>query len=111
MEEARLARVDLDAPSSRARVRSPDSGDAPQGSRSLLSVAGQEVESLELEATTAASDLLWRLRLTYSGQAGDGVVVADDRGKPFRTVGVRGQQAWRVEGSETGVLRPVRHFG
>lgn len=111
MEEVRLARVDLDSPSSRVRFWSPDSSEAPQRSRSLLSVSGQEVEMVEVEATTAASDLLWRLRLVYSGPAGDGEVVVDDRGQPFRTAGVRGQQAWRVEGSETGVLRPVRYPG
>lgn len=109
IEEVRLAQVDLDSPSSRVRFWSTDSDKAPQGSRSLLSVSGQEVEIVEVQAITAASDLLWRLRLIYSGPTGEGEMVIDDRGQPFRTVGVRGQQAWRVEGSESGVLRPVRH--
>lgn len=109
VEEVRTATLDLDAPGSRARLWLPESGEAPPGSRSLLSVSGQDVEILEVKASTFASDLLWRLRFYYSSPGGERVLVVDNRGKPFRTAGVQGQQAWRLESSAEGVLKPVRY--
>jgi len=109
VEEVRTAVLDLDAPGSRVRLWLPESGEAPPSSRSLLSVTGEDVEILEVHASTLARDLLWRLRFYYSSPAGEGVLVVDNRGRPFQTAGVRGQQAWRLESSAEGMLKPVRY--
>ena len=54
-----------------------------------------EVEILEVWATTAECDCLWRLRLNYTVGGERKTEIIDAHGEPFRTSGIGNSDVWR----------------
>jgi hypothetical protein len=78
--EVRTAAIDLDTPT--PKVDFFDAG-TPEKQLTLF-VTNTNIEVLQLQASTESSTVDWSAEVFYSGPEGDGSVVVDDGGKPFR---------------------------
>ncbi|NUP38955.1 MAG: transcriptional regulator, partial [Streptomyces sp.] len=107
LEPAAFA-VDLDAAAPRAR---PVPGYVGSGTTRTLStfpylISATDPQVLDVDAGTAGRDVSWYLELSWSSGDRSGTVPIDDHGRPFRTVGLRGDPAYFYDGtawSRTGV--------
>jgi hypothetical protein len=93
--------VDLDAATPRT---TPVRGLAPDGLTQTLSTfpyrisATDDPQVLDVDATTADRDVSWYLELAWSSGARSGKVTVDDHGRPFRTLGLKGDPAYFYDG-------------
>ncbi|MFE6871246.1 helix-turn-helix domain-containing protein [Kitasatospora sp. NPDC057692] len=91
--------VDLDAPAPRATAvpdREGTGGSTPSNFPYRVSATDPQV--VNIDAGTAAQDVSWYLDLVWSSGDRQGRLRVDDHGRPFRTVGVRGADAYFYNG-------------
>ena len=96
VEPVRLALVDLDA--AIPRVEFYESDASPKASRLALSVTRSDVELVQLIARTRKALVDWQAEVLYSGPDGDGSVIVNDEGAPFRVSTEIGSTAYKYEG-------------
>lgn len=78
----RVGSLDLDRPSQPV-LYDRAGGESITPKHFALSVTRTDVELVQLEAFTRAA-ATWKARIDYSAAGGDGSVVVDDHGQPFR---------------------------
>jgi hypothetical protein len=96
VEPVRLALVDLDA--AIPRVEFYESDASPEASRLALSVTRTDAELVQLIARTRKALVDWQAEVLYSGPDGDGSVIVNDDGAPFRVSTEIGSTAYKYEG-------------
>ncbi|MFG3410394.1 helix-turn-helix domain-containing protein [Streptomyces sp. NPDC048142] len=88
----RMFAVDLDVPRPVARsVAGNDSGEPIEALAFPYSVSASDPEVLLITGRTVGCDCDWFAELKWSSGGRSGTVRIDDRGRPFRTSGVRGR--------------------
>jgi hypothetical protein len=95
-EPIRLALVDLDAPIPKVEYYESDA--SPTAERLAFSVTRTDVELIQLKAKTRDSLVDWQAEISFSGAEGDGSVIVDDHGQPFRVSTEIGSTAYAYEG-------------
>ncbi|MFE5855541.1 helix-turn-helix domain-containing protein [Streptomyces sp. NPDC056500] len=108
----RMFDVDLDAPRPLARsVAGSDAGVEIPAVSFPYRVSASDPEVLLVTGRAVSCDCDWYLELEWSSGAQSGTVRIDDRGRPFRTSGVRGLptyeydtigRAWRLVSASEG---------
>jgi hypothetical protein len=78
--EVKTGEIDLDAP--QPAVHFVDLG--PPNKNTTLFVTRTDIEEIELQAETSKAMVDWIAEFFYSGPDGDGSVLLDDHGRPFR---------------------------
>src|SRR5262245_14209681 len=96
VEPVRLALVDLDAAIPRVEFYENDA--SPKASRLALSVTRTDPELMQLIARTRKALVDWQAEVLYSGPDGDGTVLVNDGGAPFRVSTEIGSTAYKYEG-------------
>ncbi|MGW2748620.1 helix-turn-helix domain-containing protein [Streptomyces sp. NPDC001450] len=87
--------VDLDVPSPNAKPVPGHEGNIETRATNFpYKVSVDDPEVLNIDASTAAQDVGWYLELTWSSGDQHGTARIDNRGKPFRTVGMQGDKAY-----------------
>ncbi len=61
-------------------------------------VSQSELELFDIYASTSRNHIAWRLRLHYTAEDGQGSVVIDDGGEPFRTTAMASAAFWEGRG-------------
>ena len=89
----RSADINLDSPNAPVKMIDPQTG-----KRILaVSVTRTDTEQIELHAYTKKA-VAWRARLFYSDAKGDGSMIIDDAGKPFRVTSEDPSDGYRAAG-------------
>ena len=99
--EVRTAAIDLDAPT--PKVDFFDKG-IPEKQLALF-VTNTNIEVIQLQASTEKSTVDWTAEVFYTGPEGDGSVVVDDGGKPFRVTTEIGSDGYSLEINPTKIIR------
>ncbi|MFJ9869248.1 helix-turn-helix domain-containing protein [Streptomyces sp. NPDC101165] len=87
--------VDLDAPAPNVKPVPGHEGNIETRATNFpYKVSVDDPEVLNVDASTAAQDVGWYLELSWSNGDQQGTARIDDHGKPFRTVGMRGDKAY-----------------
>jgi hypothetical protein len=93
-EQVRTAEIDLDSPSPTVLYYTSFGAG---GSKTLsLTVTRVDAEQIELLARTRQSMIDWELEVFYSAPDGNGSVIVDDSGKPFRVTAETASKAYGV---------------
>lgn len=90
--------LDKDRPIARA-VAGSDAGTPIPAVRMPYRVSARDPEVLLVNARTVGCDCRWYLELDWSSQGRTGTVRIDDRGRPFRTSGIKGLSRYVYETS------------
>jgi len=96
VETVRLALVDLDAAIPRVAYYENDA--SPEARHLALSVTRTDAELVQIVARTSKRQVEWQAEVLYSAPDGDGSVLVDDGGEPFRVSTEIGSRAYRYEG-------------
>jgi hypothetical protein len=99
--EVRTAEFDLDTPT--PKVDFFDKG-TPEKQLALF-VTNTDIEVLQLQASTKRSTVDWTAEVFYTGPDGDGSVVVDDDGKPFRVTSETGSDGYSLLINPTKIVR------
>ena len=75
-----------------------ESDASPEASRLALSVTRTDAELVQLMARTRKALVDWQAEVLYSGPDGDGSVIVNDDGAPFRVSTEIGSTAYKYEG-------------
>ncbi|MGW5675922.1 helix-turn-helix domain-containing protein [Streptomyces sp. NPDC003860] len=98
--------VDLDRPRPVARSVPGHDGNAPLPAVAFpYAVSQGDPEVLLVDARAARCDCTWYLELEWSSGDRSGTARVDDRGRPFRTTGVRGAPVHAYDHAQRGWLR------
>ncbi|MFF4571981.1 helix-turn-helix domain-containing protein [Streptomyces sp. NPDC001410] len=99
--------VDLDAPAPNAKPVPGHEGNIETRATNFpYKVSVDDPEVLNIDASTAAQDVGWYLELSWSSGDQQGTARIDDHGKPFRTVGMRGDKAYWYNADGTNKWLP-----
>jgi hypothetical protein len=93
-EQVRMAEIDLDSPN--PAVLYYTSFGAGESKTLSLTVTRVDSEQIELLARTRQSTIDWEVEVFYSAPEGNGSVVKDDSGKPFRVTAETASKAYGV---------------
>ncbi|WP_037681817.1 helix-turn-helix transcriptional regulator [Streptomyces griseus] len=91
--------LDADRPIARS-VPGSDEGTPIPAVRLPYRVSAEDPEVLLVTARTEGCDCRWYLELDWSSQGHSGTVRIDDRGRPFRTTGIKGLPRYMYDTSE-----------
>ncbi|TVZ81431.1 helix-turn-helix transcriptional regulator [Streptomyces sp. BK340] len=87
--------LDLDTPSPNAKpVPGHEGNITTRATNFPYKVSVDDPEVLNIDASTDSHDVGWYLQLSWSSGDQQGTARIDDHGKPFRTVGMRGDKAY-----------------
>lgn len=93
-EQVRTAKIDLDSPN--PAVLYYTSFATGESKTLSLTVTRVDAEQIELLARTRQSTIDWEVEVFYSAPDGNGSVVVDDSGKPFRVTAETASKAYGV---------------
>jgi hypothetical protein len=93
--------VDLDASAPRAKAVPGTVGNGETATVSTFpyQISASEAQVLDVDAHTKDQDVSWYLELLWSRGDRHGTLRVDDHGKPFRTIGLKGDPAYFYNGS------------
>lgn len=91
--------IDLDAATPRARAVPGLEGDNPAAVSDFpFQVTATDAVVLDIDAGTVGQDVSWYLDLVWSSGDQQGELRVDDHGRPFRTVGLKGDPLYFYNG-------------
>ncbi|MFE1312146.1 helix-turn-helix domain-containing protein [Streptomyces sp. NPDC058755] len=101
--------VDLDAQDPSAKpVPGHEGNTATRATNFPYKVSVDDPEVLNIDAATDGKDVSWYLELRWSSGDQQGTTRIDDRGKPFRTAGMRGDKAYWYNAVGVGQWEPYQ---
>ncbi|MGW0769707.1 helix-turn-helix domain-containing protein [Streptomyces sp. NPDC002676] len=99
--------VDLDTPSPSAKPVPGHEGNIETRATNFpYKVSVDDPEVLNIDASTVTKDVGWYLELTWSSGDRQDTARIDDHGRPFRTVGMHGDEAYWYNAAGVGQWEP-----